>query len=70
MLKTVKAKIERDGKVHLLEPLNLGHSCNAIVTVIEEPEVPETALLSQESLAQDWERTEEDEAWSHLQQDR
>jgi predicted RNase H-like HicB family nuclease len=27
----------------------------------------ETALLSEQSLAQDWHRSEEDEAWSHLQ---
>lgn len=28
----------------------------------------ETALLSEEALAEDWNRTEEEEAWSHLQQ--
>ena len=30
----------------------------------------ETALLSEEALAKDWSRKEEDEAWSHLQPDR
>mgnify|MGYP000217451818 FL=1 len=70
MLKTVKAKIEKDGNIYLLEPINVGHACDAIVTVMEEPEIPETALLSEDTLAQDWERPEEDEAWSHLQQDR
>jgi predicted RNase H-like HicB family nuclease len=29
----------------------------------------ETALLSEQSLAQDWIRSEEDAAWSHLQPD-
>jgi predicted RNase H-like HicB family nuclease len=29
----------------------------------------ETALLSEQSLAQDWHRSEEDAAWSHLQPD-
>jgi hypothetical protein len=29
--------------------------------------VSETALLSEPVLAKDWERPEEDEAWSHLQ---
>ena len=67
MLKAVEAKIESDGKIHLLEPLRLGHSCRAIVTIIEEPDVSETALLSQQTLAHDWERPEEDQAWSHLQ---
>ena len=67
MLTTVEAIIERNGEVHLIEPLHLAHSCRAIVTIMEEPDVPETALLSQQSLANDWERPEEDTAWSHLQ---
>ena len=67
MLKAVEATIETDGKIYLLEPLHVGHSCRAIVTILEEPDVPETALLSQQALAHDWERSEEDEAWSHLQ---
>lgn len=67
MLKSVEAIIETDGKINLIEPLRLGHSCRAIVTIIDEPDVPETALLSQQTLAHDWERPEEDAAWSHLQ---
>jgi hypothetical protein len=67
MLRAVEATIETDGRIHLLQPLRLGHSCRAIVTIIEEPDVPETALLSQPALAHDWERPEEDAAWSHLQ---
>ena len=67
MLKTVEATIETNGKVHLIEPLHLTHSCRAIVTIMEEPDVSETALLSQQALAHDWERPEEDAAWSHLQ---
>jgi hypothetical protein len=31
--------------------------------------VPETASLSEPALAEDWNRPEEDEAWSHLQTD-
>lgn len=67
MLKAVEATIEADGRIYLLEPLRLGHSCRAIVTILEEPDIPETVLLSQRSLAHDWERPEEDAAWSHLQ---
>ena len=67
MLKTVEATIEPNGQIHLIEPLHLGHSCRAIVTIMEEPDVSETALLSQQALAHDWERPEEDAAWSHLQ---
>jgi len=67
MLKAVEATIERNGEVRLIEPLHLTHSCRAIVTIMDEPDVPETALLSQQALAHDWERPEEDAAWSHLQ---
>ncbi len=67
MLKAVEATIERNGEIHLIEPLHLTHSCHAIVTIMEEPDVSGTALLSQQALAHDWERPEEDAAWSHLQ---
>ncbi|MDA3799483.1 MAG: hypothetical protein PF692_10430 [Kiritimatiellae bacterium] len=67
MLQALEATIEASGEIHLLEPIHLAHSCRAIVTIIEEPEIPETALLCQQSLAHDWESPEEDEAWSHLQ---
>ena len=67
MLKTVEATIETNGEVHLLEPVHVAHSCRALVTIIEEPGISETALLSQQALAQDWERPEEDAAWLHLQ---
>ena len=66
MLKSVEATIEEDGRVTLREPVRLPHACRAIVTIIEEPSLPETALLSQEALAKDWDRPEEEEAWSHL----
>ena len=67
MLRSVEATIEANGEIHLLEPVRVAHTCRAIVTIIDEPDVPETALLSQEALARDWERPEEDAAWSHLQ---
>ena len=67
MFKTVEATIEINGQVRLNEPIYLAHSCRAIVTIIEEPGIPEATLLSQQALAHDWERPEEDAAWSHLQ---
>ncbi|MGA9996027.1 MAG: DUF433 domain-containing protein, partial [Pyrinomonadaceae bacterium] len=42
----------------------------AHVTILDDgptAELSETALLSEQSLAEDWNRQEEDEAWSHLQ---
>ena len=71
MIQTVEAIIEPNGKVLLLESVQLSEPRRALVTILEdEPaaKVSETALLSEHSLAEDWNRPEEDEAWSHLQQ--
>jgi hypothetical protein len=41
------------------------------VTILEEEPVTsssETAILSELALAEDWNKPEEDAAWSHLQQ--
>lgn len=71
MLRSIEATIGTDGQVHLRESVRLARSCRAIVTIIiDEPEVPETALLSEAALGEDWNRPEEDEAWSHLQRAR
>ena len=71
MSQTINAIIEPDGKVLLLESVKLTRSHRAIVTILEDDpaqDVTTTALLSEQSLAEDWNRPEEDEAWSHLQQ--
>lgn len=42
---------------------------NLLVTISdEEPHTNEAALLSAAALAEDWDRPEEDAAWSYLQQ--
>lgn len=70
MIQTIEAIIDEDGKVRLLESVSLPEARRALVTILEEEpaaEVSETALLSEQALAEDWSRPEEDEAWSHLQ---
>lgn len=69
MIQTVEALIEEDGTVSLLEAVRLPTRRRALVTILEEPAASgsEAALLSEASLAKDWNRPEEDEAWSHLQ---
>jgi hypothetical protein len=70
MIKTVEAIVDEQGHVRLLEEVRLPEARRALVTILEEAPragVSETALLSEPALAQDWERPEEDEAWSHLQ---
>lgn len=67
MLKSIEATIEKDGVVRLNESIRLAHPCRAIVTIVDEPAIAETARLSEAALAEDWNRAEEDAAWSHLQ---
>lgn len=70
MIQTLEAVIDEDGNVQLLETVHLPEARRALVTILaDEPAgVSETALLSEQSLAEDWNRPEEDEAWSHLQE--
>ena len=54
----------------MLEEVRLPRACRAWVTLLDEAEtvkVSETAALSEPALADDWNRPEEDEAWSYLQ---
>lgn len=65
MTRTVEAVIDEDGNVKLLEPVHLSSTRRALVTILEEEAVAETALLSEAALAEDWDRPEEDQAWAH-----
>jgi hypothetical protein len=70
VLQTVEAMIDETGNVRLLEPLHLSSARRALVTILDDARpaaCPETALLSEPALAADWNRPEEDAAWSHLQ---
>lgn len=71
MIKTVEAVIDEQGNVKLLERVRPAGARRALVTILEEsPSDAESALLSEAALAEDWNRPDEDEAWSHLQQVR
>lgn len=73
MFETFEAIIDERGNVRLLESVQLPKSRRALVTVLlDEPDsdAAETALLSEPALAEDWNRPEEDAAWSHLQRDQ
>ena len=65
-MRAVKATIDQEGNVRLLEPAEVSAMCKAFVVILDEDE-PEMALLSEEALARDWLRPEEDVAWAHLQ---
>ena len=67
MIRTIEAVVDPNGNVRLLEDVELPGPRRALVTILDDaPRSEETALLSEHALA-DWNRPEEDAAWSHLQ---
>ena len=71
MLKTFEGIIDKDGNLSVFEKLKFPSPRRVIITILnEEPtdEMLNLALLSESALARDWNRPEEDEAWSHLAQ--
>jgi hypothetical protein len=75
MNQTIEAVIDEQGRVRLLEAIQLLGPRRALVTVLEEAPLLsveensalETALLSEAALVQDWNRPEEDAVWAYLQ---
>lgn len=65
----VEAMIDEEGHVQLLEKIKIKGTHRAIITIFDETleEKNVTAFLSEKSLAEDWDRPEEDKAWKHLQ---
>ena len=68
---TFEACREEDGRLRLLESVDLGHARRVLITFLDDQTEPvggsDTALLSETALADDWERPEEDAAWQYLQ---
>ena len=72
MPRTIQAVIDEQGTVRLLEAVKLPAGQRVLVTVLDEAgaEANEAALLSEQALAADWNRPEEDAAWAHFQRER
>ena len=73
MIRAIEAIIDEHGNVRLLEAVSLPSSRRAFVMILDDPAdatTPEASLLSEPVRAQDWNRPEEDAAWSHLQRER
>ena len=69
MIQTLEAIIDMNGNIILPNGIKLDRSKRALITILdEEPkiEILETAILSEVSLAKDWNTAEENEAWQHL----
>jgi hypothetical protein len=68
MNQTVLAEILEDGMIRPLDPIKAPKGERVWVTIQSiDPSLIEPALLSEKTLALDWNRPEEDEAWSYLQ---
>ena len=70
MIRKVEAVVDEQGAVRLKETVRLVAPRRAVVTIFDEDKaasVDESSLLSEPALAQDWNRPEEDAAWSYLQ---
>lgn len=65
MLQTVQGVLNPDGNILLLEEVITSHPVRVLVTVLDDE--PSLAMMSEQSLAQDWLNEEEEEAWLHLQ---
>lgn len=70
MLQAIEAVTDQNGMLRLLEPIQLPKRRRVIITILDEEadDLVNLALASEAVLAKDWERPEEDEAWSHLAQ--
>ena len=69
MHRIVEATVDVDGRVRLLEPAHVTGPSRVLLTILDESAEESTNLgaqLSETALA-DWNRPEEDTAWSHLQ---
>ena len=70
MHRTLEAIIDEHGTIRLLEPVPLPTGRRVLVTILDEEQIfpiDNVTLLSEAALAEDWNRPEEDAAWSHLQ---
>jgi hypothetical protein len=73
VIRKIEAVVDEQGTVRLREVVRLVAPRRAVVTIFDEDragQVDEATLLSEAALAQDWNRPEEDAAWSHLQSAR
>jgi hypothetical protein len=72
MYQAFEATIDPAGNIRLNESVQLPSSRRALVIVLDDaaPVLNEAYLLSEASLAVDWNRPEEDAAWAHLQSEK
>lgn len=73
MIRTIEAVVDEQGTVRLKETVRLIAPRRAVLTIFDDDrpsKVDESALVSEPALGRDWNRPEEDAAWSYLQSAR
>lgn len=66
MKPTIEAEVDAQGNIRPSVPVTLPPGSRLLITLVALPTASETALLSEASLATDWDRPEEDAAWAGL----
>jgi hypothetical protein len=64
MRPTIEAEVDAGGNIRPKQPVSLPPGARLLITVLGGSGASETALLSEASLAADWNRPEEDAAWA------
>ncbi len=67
MFTSIEAVIDTSGNVKLLEQIHLRKPQRAVVTILDENTIDDVTLLSEQALAEDWNRPEEEAAWKQFQ---
>jgi hypothetical protein len=65
MFQTVYGVLQPNGTIQLLEAVQIPQPVRVLVAFVED--IPNDAILSEASLAQDWRNDEEEKTWLHLQ---
>ena len=68
MTQTMEVEVDESGNIHPLDTNTRPPAGRA--TLVWDSAGHELYLMSEKSLAEDWLRPEEDEAWAHLLPDR
>ncbi len=66
MIRTIEVEIDESGRMHPTEPTAELPNGRALVTWQTDPDI-DCMLMSEASLAVDWLKPEEDEAWAYMQ---
>ena len=66
MLRTIEVEIDDTGRVRSVESAGKIPAGRGLLTLLSAPD-EDVHRLSEDALAEDWLRPEEDEAWAHMQ---